>query len=202
MGKDRYYPIGGQFIQKVKTKISKKLKKGLPLSIRQGHTIRLEVTKEPLTVHTGLSLHYAMAEALTIPQILVDYHIRVKEREYGYPESEHILALSANAFAGGDYLDDLEALREDVAIQMAIGRKDIPEPTTAGDFRGRFSLGHILQMNKAFGKIQQSVYRDRTDVTGWTIDVDAKVHGNNFIPSSAFKSIGRPHTETMCDHFE
>ncbi|KXK30805.1 MAG: hypothetical protein UZ01_01164 [Candidatus Brocadia sinica] len=202
MGKDRYYPIGGQFIQKVKTKISKKLKKGLPLSIRQGHTIRLEVTKEPLTVHTGLSLHYAMAEALTIPQILVDYHIRVKEREYGYPESEHILALSANAFAGGDYLDDLEALREDVAIQMAIGRKDIPEPTTAGDFRRRFSLGHILQMNKAFGKIQQSVYRDRTDVTGWTIDVDAKVHGNNFIPSSAFKSIGRPHTETMCDHFE
>lgn len=57
-------------------------------------------------------------------------------------------------------------------------------------------------MNKAFGKIQQSVYRDRTDVTGWTIDVDAKVHGNNFIPSSAFKSIGRLHTETMCDHFE
>ncbi|MFN3532300.1 MAG: hypothetical protein ACK41Q_07290 [Candidatus Brocadia sp.] len=37
------------------------------------------------------------------------------------------------------YLDDLKALREDVAIQMAIGRKNIPDPTTAGDFCRRFS---------------------------------------------------------------
>lgn len=59
---------------------------------------------------------------------------------------------------------------------MAIGRKDIPDPTTAGDFCRRFSPGHIFQMNKAFGEIQQGVYRNRTDVTGWTIDVDAKVH--------------------------
>ncbi|HHT9121991.1 MAG TPA: IS1380 family transposase [Candidatus Wunengus sp. YC63] len=162
-------------MQKVKTKIAKKLKRGLPLSIRPGHTIRLEVTNEPLTVHTGLSLHYAMAEALNIPQIL-DGRIHVKERESGYPESEHIMALSANAFVGGDYLDDLEALREDVAIQMAIGRKDIPDPTTAGDFCRRFSLGHILQMNKAYGEIQQGVYTNRADITEWTIDVDAKVH--------------------------
>lgn len=80
-------------MQEVKTKISQKLKKGLPLGVRPGHTIRLKVTKEPLTVHTGLSLYYAMAEALNIPQIL-DERIRVKEREYGYPESEHILIMN------------------------------------------------------------------------------------------------------------
>ena len=68
-------------MQKVKTKISKKLKRGLSLSIRSGHTIRLEVTNEPLTVHTGLSLHYAMAaEALDISRIL-DQYVQVKERE-------------------------------------------------------------------------------------------------------------------------
>ena len=103
------------------------------------YTIRLEVTNEILIVHTGLSLHYAMAEALNIPQIL-DGRIHVKERESVYSESKHIMALSANAFVGGEYLDDLEALREDVAIQMTIGRKDIPDPTTAGDFCRRFSL--------------------------------------------------------------
>lgn len=91
--------------------------KGLPLSIRPGHTIRLEVTKEPLTA----------------------------TRE-----------------------------REDVAIRMAIGRKDIHDPTTAGDFCRRFSPGHIFQMNKAFREIGQNVYRNRTDVTPWTIDVDVK----------------------------
>jgi len=162
-------------MKQVKREIPERLQKGIPLSTRKGHTVRLEVTQEPLTVQTGLSLFYAMAEALGIPKIL-DTAVKVKKRERGYPESEHILALAANAFLGGDYLDDLEALREDVAIQKAIGRTDIPDPTTAGDFCRRFSLGHIFQMNKAFGTIHQEVYKRREPITEWTVDVDAKVH--------------------------
>lgn len=162
-------------MNKVKKTIPKNLKDGIPLKVRPGHTIRLEVTDEPLTVHTGLSLFYAMAEALEVPRIL-DERVHVKERERGYPESEHILALSANAFIGGDYLDDLEALREDIAIQKAIGRKEIPDPTTAGDFCRRFTLGHILQMNQAFAEIQAHVYQRRKAIPAWTIDADAKVH--------------------------
>ena len=162
-------------MQKVKKEIPKKLMKGIPLTIRPGHTIRLKGTNEPLTVHTGLSLFYAMAETLKIPKIL-DNHVRVKQRDTGYPESEHILALAANAFVGGDFLDDLEALREDDAIKMAIGRKEIPDPTTAGDFCRRFKLGHILQINKAFAEIEHEVYKQRKEVSHLTVDVDAKVH--------------------------
>jgi hypothetical protein len=163
-------------MNKVKKTIPKNLKSGIPLKVRPGHTVRLEVTDEPLTVHTGLSLFYAMAEALEVPRIL-DERVHVKERERGYPESEHILALAANAFMGGDYLNDLEALQEDIAIQKAIGRKEIPDPTTAGDFCRRFTLGHILQMNQAFAEIQAQVYQRRQEITAWTIDADAKVHG-------------------------
>ena len=162
-------------MQKVKKEIPEKLMKGIPLTIRPGHTIRLKGTNEPLTVHTGLSLFYAMAETLKIPKIL-DNHVRVKQRDTGYPESEHILALAANAFVGGDFLDDLEALREDDAIKMAIGRKEIPDPTTAGDFCRRFKLGHILQINKAFAEIEHEVYKQRKEVSHLTVDVDAKVH--------------------------
>lgn len=162
-------------MQKVKKEIPEKLMKGIPLTIRPGHTIRLKATTEPLTVHTGLSLFYAMAETLKIPKSLDD-HVQVKQRDSGYPESEHILALAANAFVGGDFLDDLEALREDDAIKMAIGRKEIPDPTTAGDFCRRFKLGHILQINKAFAEIEHEVYKKRKDVSDLTIDVDAKVH--------------------------
>jgi hypothetical protein len=100
----------------------------------------------------------------------------VKERERGYPESEHILALAANAFIGGDFVDDLEALRQDPVIQRAIGRKDIPDPTTAGDFCRRFTLGHILQFNRALEEIQRRVYRLRPKRKAWTIDIDAKSH--------------------------
>ena len=162
-------------MKQVKKGIPKNMRRGIPLKVRPGHTVRLEVTDEPLTVHTGLSLFYAMSETLEIPRIL-DESVKVKERESGYPESEHLLALAANAFMGGDYLDDLEALREDVAIQKAIGRKEIPDPTTAGDFCRRFTLGHILQMNRAFAEIQREVYKRRREKTAWTIDVDAKVH--------------------------
>src|SRR5512139_2012308 len=159
----------------VKTKIPKQLREGIPLKTGRNHTVRLEVTDEALTVHTGLSLFYAMAESLEIPRIL-DEDVKVKQRESGYPESEHILALAANAFVGGDYLEDLEALREDVAIQRVIGRKDLPDPTTAGDFCRRFTLGHILQLNRALAKIEREVYqRRREKITSWTIDVDAKV---------------------------
>ncbi len=116
-----------------------------------------------------------MAEAVEIPQTL-DEHVKVKKRESGYPESEHILALAANAFVGGDYLEDLEALREDEAIQRVIGRESLPDPTTAGDFCRRFTLGHLLQLNRAFGVIEQRVYERRSEIRHWTIDVDAKVH--------------------------
>jgi hypothetical protein len=162
-------------MREVKVKIPEKLRKGIPLKTGRNHTVRLEVTDEALTVHTGLSLFYAMAEALEIPRTL-DEQVKVKQRESGYPESEHILALAANAFVGGDYLEDLEALREDIAIQRVIGRKDLPDPTTAGDFCRRFTLGHLLQMNRAFGKIEQRVYEQRPEVTHWTVDADAKVH--------------------------
>lgn len=162
-------------MQKVKGKIPKKLKKGISLSIRPGHTVKLKGSKEPFTVHTGLSLFYAMAEALKIPKIL-DKHVKVKQRESGYPESEHILALAANAFVGGDFLDDLEALREDDAIKMAIGRKEIPDPTTAGDFCRRFTRGHILQINKAFAEVEEEVGKFRKEIKHFTIDVDAKAH--------------------------
>lgn len=93
-------------MQKVKTEISKKLKKGLHLSIRPSRMIRLEVTHESLIIHTKLLPHYVMAEAYIIYKIL-DNHIRVKEREYGNQEPGYILALSANTFVGGSYLEAL-----------------------------------------------------------------------------------------------
>jgi len=166
---------GGHFMKKVKLKIPETLRREIPLKTAPNHTIRLELTDEELTVHTGFSLFYAMAEALEIPQIL-DEQVKVKKRESGYPESEHILALAANAFVGGDYLEDLEALREDGAIQRSIGRKDLPDPTTAGDFCRRFTLGHLLQLNRAYGEMERRVYKWRPEVTQWTVDVDAKVH--------------------------
>lgn len=53
----------------MKKSIPTNLQRGITLSIRPGHTAHLEVTREFLTVQTGLSLFYAMVEALAIPPI-------------------------------------------------------------------------------------------------------------------------------------
>ncbi len=66
-------------MRKVKTKIPEKLRKGIPLATGPKHTVRLEVTDETLTVDTGPSLFYAMAEALEIPRVL-DERVTVKQR--------------------------------------------------------------------------------------------------------------------------
>lgn len=162
-------------MKKIKRIKAKKLGEGLKLQVRKGRGVELGTTEEPLTCQTGLALFYGMAEALNIPKVL-DEEIRVKCRAAGYPESEHILALSASIFQGGDYLDDMEALREDAAAKRIIGREETPDPTTAGDFCRRFYAGHLLQFDRAMAAIFGEVYRHRKDLTRWTIDLDAKVH--------------------------
>ncbi len=73
-------------MKKVKTKIPEKLWKRIPLVTGPKHTFRLEVADEPLKVHTGLSLYYAMTEGPEIPRTL-DEQSEVKQRESGYSES-------------------------------------------------------------------------------------------------------------------
>src|SRR5581483_1178601 len=110
----------------------------------------------------GLALFYGMAESLNILKILDD-QIRVKCR-------------AASIFYGGDYLNDMEALREAAAAKRIVGREETPDPTTAGDFCRGFYAGHVLQFDRAMADIFGKVYRHRKEATRFTIDLDAKVH--------------------------
>ena len=61
----------------------------------------------------------------------------VKRRESGYAESKLFWALASDPFVEGDYLGNLETLREDVEIQKPNGCKKIPNLTTAEYFKNR-----------------------------------------------------------------
>jgi hypothetical protein len=56
---------------------------------------------------------------------------------------------------------------------QTLRRIGLPEHETG---RIIMPLGHLLQMNRAFGKIEQRVCERRPAVTHWTVDVDAKMH--------------------------
>jgi len=48
-------------MKQVNSETLKKLQSGIPPKVRKGHTVHLETTEDPLTVHTGQSLLYFMA---------------------------------------------------------------------------------------------------------------------------------------------
>jgi len=67
---------------------------------------------EALTSYGGLPLVMETCEALGIAR-LVKQHVRIKQRQRGYSESEYVESVIALMAAGGDCLEDIERLRSD-----------------------------------------------------------------------------------------
>ena len=74
-------------------------------------------TGEALTSYSGLPLVVETCEAAR----LVKQHVRIKQRQRGYSESEYVQSLIALIAAGGDCLEDIERLRGDGGLKLLVG---------------------------------------------------------------------------------
>jgi len=109
---------------------------------------------------------------LGLPE-LIDRHVRVKERERGYRESEAVLGLAVSMITGGECLDDLFVLREESGFSSLWSHGEIPHPTTMGDFLRRFNLGHIRQLESVLAECFRRVYRAEPKRCSLTVDIDS-----------------------------
>ena len=109
---------------------------------------------------------------LGLPE-LIDRHVRVKERERGYRESEAVLGLAVSMITGGECLDDLFVLREESGFSSLWSHGEIPHPTTMGDFLRRFTLGHIRQLESVLAECFRRVYRAEPKRPSLTVDIDS-----------------------------
>lgn len=109
---------------------------------------------------------------LGLPE-LIDRHVRVKERERGYRESEAVLGLAVSMITGGECLDDLFVLREESGFSSLWSHGEIPHPTTMGDFLRRFNLGHIRQLESVLAECFRRVYRAEPKRPSLTVDIDS-----------------------------
>jgi hypothetical protein len=75
---------------------------------------------EALTSYSGLPLVLETCEALGLAR-LVKQHVRIKQRQRGYRESEYVQSLIALMAAGGDCLEDIERLRTDGGLKLLVG---------------------------------------------------------------------------------
>jgi len=75
---------------------------------------------EALTSYSGLALVVETCEALGLAG-LVKQHVRIKQRQRGYSESEYVQSVIALIAAGGDCLEDIERLRSDKGLKLLVG---------------------------------------------------------------------------------
>jgi len=75
---------------------------------------------EALTSYSGLPLVVETCEALGLAR-LVQQHVRIKQRQRGFSESEYVQSLIAVMAAGGDCLEDIERLRSDKGLRLLLG---------------------------------------------------------------------------------
>jgi hypothetical protein len=85
----------------------------------------------------GIGLMHQMAKAIGLDRE-IDEKVRLLRFHAPYEESDHVLNITFNSLAGGECLDHLELLRNDVNYMNMLGARRIPDPTTAGDFCRRF----------------------------------------------------------------
>lgn len=77
-------------------------------------------TLEALTSYGGLPLVLETFEASGLAR-LVKPHVRIKQRQRGYSESEYMQSLIALMAAGGDCLEDIERLGSDEGLKFLPG---------------------------------------------------------------------------------
>jgi len=106
----------------------------------------------------GIGLVNNLVQRLRLPQA-IDEELELFKQRRPYTESDHILNLVYNIFAGGRTLEDLELLRNDVNYLDALGARCIPDPTTAGDFCRRFTTDDIHLLMQIVNEVRLDVWR-------------------------------------------
>ena len=136
------------------------------------------LSSDKITSFAGLKLIADLAGKLGVFRGLE--RCTVKKRRRGIPASDFVMSLVYNFMAGGSHLSDLEELRSETATREHLYDLAVAAPTTAGEYLGKFTTGHIKQIE---GVIRDAL-RAGAGISGGgapaTLDLDSSifpVHG-------------------------
>jgi len=94
---------------------------------------KLESTKEELTAHGGLALMAEYNHGVGL-RGLVDRYLPGPGSNRGYDPSVFVDSLVLMLQGGGRSLEDLRELEREGALMKLIGREQIPDPDSTGDW--------------------------------------------------------------------
>jgi hypothetical protein len=137
---------------------------------------KIEATKERLTAHGGLVLMAEFNHGIGLRE-LADRYLPGPGSNRGFDPSEIVDAVVSMLQGGGRSLEDLRELKNEEDLMKLIGRDEIPEPDTVGDWLRRMGdpktgqLG-LEGLDRIRDKINERVLK-KDGIKEYTLDADA-----------------------------
>lgn len=137
---------------------------------------KIKTTKERLTAHGGLALMAEFNHGIGLRE-LTDRYLPGPGSNRGFDPSEIVDAVVLMLQGGGRSLEDLRELKDEAGLMELIGRDEIPEPDTVGDWLRRMGdprsgqLG-LEGLDRVRDKINERVLK-RDGIKEYTLDADA-----------------------------
>jgi Transposase DDE domain group 1 len=137
---------------------------------------KIETTKERLTAHGGLALMAEFNHGIGLRE-LTDQYLPAPGSNRGFDPSEIVDAVVLMLQGGGRSLEDLRELNDEKGLMELIGRDEIPEPDTVGDWLRRMGDPNrgepgLEGLDRVRGRINERILR-RDGIKEYTLDADA-----------------------------
>jgi hypothetical protein len=137
---------------------------------------KIKTTKEKLTAHGGLALMAEFNHGIGLRE-LTNHYLPGPGSNRGFDPSEIVDAVVLMLQGGGRSLEDLRELKNEEGLMELIGREEIPEPDTVGDWLRRMGdpksgqLG-LEGLDRVRDKINGRVLK-KDGIKEYTLDADA-----------------------------
>jgi hypothetical protein len=139
-------------------------------------SFKIEGTKEKLTAHGGLALMAEFNHGIGLRE-LTDRYLPGPGSNRGFDPSEIVDAVVLMLQGGGRSLEDLRELKNEEGLMKLIGRDEIPEPDTVGDWLRRMGDPKTGQPGlKALDQVRDEINKrilKRDGIKEYTLDADA-----------------------------
>ena len=137
---------------------------------------KIERTKERLTAHGGLALMAEFNHGIGLRE-LTDRYLPAPGSNRGFEPSKIVDAVVLMLQGGGRSLEDLRELKDEGGLMELIGREEIAEPDTVGDWLRRMGDPKTGQMgleglDRVRDKINERVLK-KDGIKEYTLDADA-----------------------------
>ena len=136
--------------------------------------IRIVFDDHRLVANAGLLLPAALARHLGLRE-LVDHHLDLRGGPGRANTGDKVLTLVASALAGGDCIDDADALR--AGGTAGVLGCVVKAPSTLGTFLRSFRWGHVRQLDRVSRQLLARAWQARAGPgdAPFTIDLDSTI---------------------------